>query len=328
MQALDLDVLQQWLAWRREGRRAWLVTVAKTFGASPRPPGSLLAMRDDGIVAGSVSGGCIEDDLVERREEFHGRKPHFVTYGVSGDEARRFGLPCGGSMEVIIECEVDTRDVEALLARIGAGEMIARHVDLSSGAWSLAHGEPMQACMRNAREFVSLHGPRWRMLLIGASDIARYIAEMAAPLDFKVFVCDPREEFRTAWRVDGSAWIEGMPDEAVLTFRPDVHSVVLAVSHDLKLDDMALLEALGSDAFYVGAVGSQKTSAARRARLADFDLTAAQTARLHGPAGLALGSRTPPEIAVAILAGLVAARNGVRLEKVVEQQQSSLRMAL
>src|SRR6516164_999580 len=137
MQSLDLDVLERARDWVREGRRVWLLTVAQTFGASPRPPGSLAAIRDDGILVGSVSGGCIEDDLVARRAEYGGRKPQFAAYGVTAEEARRFGLPCGGELEVIIEPEVAAADFESLLAAIAAGRIVARSVDLATGDWSL-----------------------------------------------------------------------------------------------------------------------------------------------------------------------------------------------
>ena len=321
MQSLDLDVLERALEWRREGRRVWLLSVARTFGASPRPPGSLAAIRDDGILVGSVSGGCIEDDLVRRREEYAGRKPHFVSYGVTADEARRFGLPCGGELEILVESEVAPADLEALLARIAEGRIVARQVDLATGAWSLAAASASDECERTDTRFTSVHGPRWRMLVIGASEIAHYLAEIAATVDYQVFVCDPREEYRTAWRSANAKWVDGMPDDAVLAFRPDPHTVILTVSHDPKLDDMALLEALKSDACYVGAVGSARTNAERRRRLAQFDLTAQQIARLHGPVGLSIGSRTPPEIAVAILADLVGARNGVMLERAEDAGQ-------
>jgi len=318
MQSLDLDVLENMLAWQRAGRRAWLVTVARTFGASPRPPGSLLAMRDDGILVGSVSGGCIEDDLVARREEFAGRRPRFISYGVTSEEARRFGLPCGGKLEVIVESAIPVADLEALLAHIASGRVIGRQVDLASGAWSFAPAQPTDECERTESRFTSIHGPRWRMLLIGASEIAHYLAEIATTVDYRVFVCDPREEYRLAWRVPGATFVEGMPDDAVAAMRPDGHTVVIAVSHDPKLDDMALLEALKSEAFYVGAVGSRQTSAERRKRLAGFDLSAREIARLRGPVGLSIGSRTPAEIAVAILADLIATRNGVMLERAGE----------
>ena len=315
MQSLDLDVLEHARAWRAEGRRAWLLTVAQTFGASPRPPGSLAAIRDDGILVGSVSGGCIEDDLVARRAEYAGTVPQFARYGVSAEEARRFGLPCGGELEIIIECDADVARLDALLARIAAGEIVARHVDLATGAWTLEHAGARDECARTAERFTSIHGPRWRMLIVGASEIAHYLAEVASTVDYQVFVCDPREEYRSAWRARGARWIDGMPDDAVVAFRPDGHSVILTVSHDPKLDDLALLEALKSDAFYVGAVGSARTSAERRKRLATFDLTPQQVARLHGPVGLAIGSRTPPEIALSILADLIASRNDIVLEK-------------
>ena len=321
MQSLDLDVLERARDWRRAGRRVWLLTVAQTFGASPRPPGSLAAIRDDGILVGSVSGGCIEDDLVARREQYAGRKPQFAAYGVSAEEAQRFGLPCGGELEVIIEPEVAVAELEALLERICAGRIVARHVDLASGDWTLAPAAAGDECARTEVRFTSVHGPRWRMLIIGGSEIAHYLAEVASTVDFQVFVCDPREEYKTAWRAKGATWIDGMPDDAVLAFRPDGHSVILTVSHDPKLDDMALLEALRSDAFYVGSVGSPRTSTERRKRLADFDLLPSQIARLRGPVGLSIGSRTPPEIALAILADLVASRNGIVLERVESDAQ-------
>jgi len=315
MQSLDLDVLERALEWRRNGRRVWLLTVAQTFGASPRPPGSLAAIRDDGILVGSVSGGCIEDDLVARRTEYAGRKPSFAAYGVTAEEARRFGLPCGGELEVIIEADVHAGELQQLLDHVARGEIVARSVDLASGDWSFALAGATDECERTATRFTSVHGPRWRMLIIGASEIAHYLAEVASTVDFQVFVCDPREEYRAAWRARSGQFIAGMPDDAVVAFKPDGHSVILTVSHDPKLDDMALLEALKSDAFYVGAVGSRRTSAERRKRLADFDLAPQQIARLHGPAGLGIGSRTPPEIALSILADLVATRNGIVLEK-------------
>jgi xanthine dehydrogenase accessory factor len=315
MQSLDLDVLERARDWRREGRRVWLLTVAQTFGASPRPPGSLAAIRDDGILVGSVSGGCIEDDLVARREEYAVRKPAFASYGVTSEEARRFGLPCGGELEVIIEPDVRVDEIESLLGHIASGRVVARHVDLATGDWSFAPDRPADECKRTNARFTSVHGPRWRMLIIGASEIAHYLAEVAATVDFQVFVCDPRAEYRNAWRSQGTSWIEGMPDDAVLAFKADGHSVILTVSHDPKLDDMALLEALKTEASYVGAVGSRRTSAERRKRLADFDVTPRQIAKLRGPVGLSIGSRTPPEIALSILADLIATRNGIVLEK-------------
>src|SRR5205085_6099538 len=159
MQSLDLDVLERVLEWRKGGHRVWLVTVAQTFGASPRPPGSLAAIRDDGILVGSVSGGCIEDDLVARRKEYSGRKPQFSRYGVTAEEARRFGLPCGGELEVIIEADVTAEQFESLLGEIAQGHIVARHVDLASGDWFLESSNAGAECERTETRFTSVHGP-------------------------------------------------------------------------------------------------------------------------------------------------------------------------
>jgi xanthine dehydrogenase accessory factor len=316
MQSLDFEVLEAARRWVAEGHRIWLVTVTQTFGASPRPPGSLMVMRDDGVLAGSVSGGCIEDDLIARRESFLGPVPILESYGINAEEARRFGLPCGGQLQVLVEPSIDAPRLDALFDRIARGEIFARIVNLATGEWRTRPASADDETHIDRQEFACIHGPRWRMLIIGASEIARYLAEMAKTLDFQVHVCDPREEYRNAWRIEGIQFLDGMPDDAVLAFKPDMHTVIVAVSHDPKLDDMALMEALKCDAFYVGAVGSKKTSDERRKRLrdvAEFGLSDRDVARLHGPVGLSIGSRTPPEIAVAILAELVAARNRVVL---------------
>src|SRR5688500_6948910 len=148
MQGLELDVLERARDGRVGGHRVWLLTVAQPFGASPRPPGSLAAVRDDGILVGSVSGGCIEDDLVVRRDEYRGEKPAFAAYGVSAEDARRFGLPCGGEVEVLVEPEVAVASLEALLARLGEGRVVARHVALSTGAWTLEAAKAGDECVR------------------------------------------------------------------------------------------------------------------------------------------------------------------------------------
>ena len=322
MQSLDIEVLEHAREWMRAGRRIWLVTVTQTFGASPRPPGSLMAMRDDGVVIGSVSGGCIEDDLVARRDDFTGAKPILERYGITSEDARRFGLPCGGELEVVIESALDDARLGELFSKIVAGEVFVRTLDLVTGQWRFHPASESDTTGRTAQAFACIHGPRWRLLIIGASEIARYLAEVAATLDFQVSVCDPREEYRSVWRVAGATFLDGMPDDAVVAFKPDPHTVIVAVSHDPKLDDMALMEALKTSAFYVGAVGSSKTSGERRKRLLDFDVSPAQVAKLHGPVGLAIGSRTPPEIAIAILAELVAARNGLVLSPACTMQSS------
>jgi xanthine dehydrogenase accessory factor len=316
MDSLDLQVLQQARDWKRAGHGVWLVTVIETWGSAPRPPGALLALRDDGLVVGSVSGGCVEDDLIDRVR--HGERVHRPTtlvYGVTKDEAARFGLPCGGTLRLVQEPLADAAWIDALLERTARHELVARRVDLDTGAVSLEparRGEPFALDGRAMRQ---VFGPRWRMLVIGAGQLSRVLAAMALPLDFEVTVCDPREEYHLTWDVPGTTFTKEMPDDAVLRLELDAHSAVVAVTHDPKLDDMVLLEALRSPCFYVGALGSRANTAKRRERLKLFDLADEEIARLHGPIGLDIGSRTPAEIAVSILAEIVAVRNGVALRQ-------------
>jgi xanthine dehydrogenase accessory factor len=316
MDSLDLTVLKQARDWVHEGRRTWLVTVAQTWGSAPRPPGALLALRDDGLVVGSVSGGCVEDDLIDRvRRGERVATPSTIVYGISKDEAARFGLPCGGTLQLVQEPLGDPAWIDALLERTARHELVARRVDLASGAVTLEparRGEPFELTDRAMRQ---VFGPRWRMLIIGAGQLSRALAEMALALDFEVICCDPREEYHLTWDVPGTTFTKEMPDDAVLRLELDAHSAVVAVTHDPKLDDMVLLEALKSPCFYVGALGSRANTAKRKERLAMFDLGEAEIGRLHGPIGLDIGSRTPSEIAVSILAEVIAVKNGVELRQ-------------
>jgi len=316
MDSLDLQVLRQARDWLHEGRRTWLVTVAETWGSAPRPAGALLALRDDGLVVGSVSGGCVEDDLIDRvRKGERVATPSTIVYGITKDEAARFGLPCGGTLRLVQEPLLQAAWIDALLERTARHELVARRLDLASGAVTLepAHrGEPFSLAQDAMRQ---VFGPRWRMLVIGAGQLSRVLAGMALALDFEVIVCDPREEYHLTWDVPGTTFTKEMPDDAVLRLELDAHSAVVAVTHDPKLDDMVLLEALKSPCFYVGALGSRANNARRRERLKLFDLTDAQIDRLHGPIGLDIGSRTPAEIAVSILAEVVSVKNGVLLRQ-------------
>jgi xanthine dehydrogenase accessory factor len=292
----------------------WLVTVLETWGSAPRPPGALLALRDDGLVVGSVSGGCVEDDLIERvRTGERVATPQLVNYGVSKEEAARFGLPCGGTLRLVQEPLVDAAWVDEVLARTGRHELVARVLDLASGTVRIEAGSRGQAFSFDGRTLRALFGPRWRLLIIGAGQLSRAVAQIALMLDFEVICCDPREEYHLTWDVPGTEFSKEMPDDLVLRLELDAHSAVVALTHDPKLDDMVLLEALKSPAFYIGALGSRVNTAKRRERLALFDLTPAQIDRLHGPIGLDLGARTPAEIAVSVAAEIVAVRNEVAL---------------
>ncbi|MFN3630909.1 MAG: XdhC family protein, partial [Casimicrobiaceae bacterium] len=165
---------------------------------------------------------------------------------------------------------------------------------------------------------ITVHGPRFRLLLIGAGELSRFVAQFALALGDEIIVCDPRDAYDEAWRsLPAVARSRAMPDDYVRALAPDRRTAVIALSHDPKLDDLALIEALSSEAFYVGALGSRKTIAARRERLREFGLTEAQLARLRGPVGLDIGARSTAEIALAIVAELTALRRGVSLAKPV-----------
>ena len=313
MDSIDLEVLKTAADWIAAGLRCQLVTVVKTWGSSPRPIGALLAICESGQVVGSVSGGCIEDDLIAevRRAGITRTLPEIVSYGISADEAHRFGLPCGGTIELAIEPLGAASGVAELLERLDRHELVARRLDLHSGAVTLSRCPPGVTLQLDDAALTSVHGPRWRLFIIGAGQLSRFVAQVATAMDYHVTVCDPREEYRVGWHVPGVRVVHVMPDDLVLDSALDSRSAVLALTHDPKLDDLALMEALKSDAFYVGAIGSRANNASRRERLKLFDVSDAQLARLHGPVGLYIGSKTPAEIAISILAEMTAVKNGV-----------------
>lgn len=315
MDSVDLEVLKRSTEWLSTGRHVLLVTVVRTWGSSPRPEGAMLAIRDDGLVVGSVSGGCIEDDLVNsvRQHGITATQCEAVIYGVSADEARRFGLPCGGTIELVLEPLSTKSQMAQLLQHVGDGRLVARRLDLETGDALLSPARMIDGLSFDGRVLVTIHGPRYRMLVIGASQLSRYLVQIAVGLDYHVTVCDPREEYFETWDIPGVTLVRGMPDDTVQAMNLDERCAVLALTHDPKLDDLALMEALKSPAFYVGALGSRANNAKRRERLKEFDLTEENIARLHGPVGLYIGSRTPPEIAVSILAEITAVKNGVLL---------------
>ena len=315
MESLDLRVLSDALAWKQAGHRVTLVTVVETWGSAPRPPGALLAVRDDGLVSGSVSGGCVEDDLIARIQAGEYEQlshPSMVAYGVTKEEASRFGLPCGGTLRLVQEPVQDTAWIEEVLARTQAHQLVARTVSLKDGAVQLRDAQRGEALHFDGITLTTLFGPRWRLLLIGAGQLSQAVAQMAGMLDFEVLVCDPREEYAATLQMSGVTRVMGMPDDVVTALHPDAHTAIVALTHDPKLDDLALLEALNSDAFYVGALGSRRNQATRKVRLAEhFDLSDEALARLHGPVGLHLGAKTPAEIAISIMAEIVQVKNHV-----------------
>ena len=329
MENLDVMVLRQLRDWRSAGRSALLATVVRTWGSSPRPVGSIMALADDGAVVGSVSGGCIEDDLIARYSRVDGKvrsataspmpsagAPQWVKYGVTADEAHRFGLPCGGTLELLLEFDPDTASLGRLVEQLEQGRLMQRTVALGSGAAQIAEALAPAELTVDTDQLTNTFGPEYRMLLIGAGQLAEYLATMAMFSGFAVTLCDPRTEYRAGFSVAGVTVTTEMPDDAVTAFRADRRSCVVALTHDPKLDDLALLEALETDAFYVGAIGSRRNAQARRERMTEhFGQTEATLARLRGPIGIYIGSKTPPEIAVSVMAEILAVKNAVTLPR-------------
>ncbi|MDQ8033896.1 MAG: XdhC family protein [Bordetella sp.] len=317
MDSLDVQVLQTARDWAARGDAVALVTVVRTWGSSPRPVGAMMALNRDGRTVGSVSGGCIEDDLIDRHagpeaQGWDGAPVATLRYGVSADEAHRFGLPCGGTIELVVEFAPDPDTTAALLAQLRAGQLVRRTVCLETGRVTLSASDRPAPLQCDARTLAVTLGPAYRMLLIGAGNLAAYVATIAGFNGFEVTVCDPRrEQLHTLSDLNLRITTE-MPDDAVLAFRPDARSCIVALSHDPKLDDMALLEAIHSEAFYVGAIGSRRNNRARRERfITHFGESPASLARLRGPIGLYIGSKTPAEIAVSLMAEVIAVKNGV-----------------
>ncbi len=318
MDSVDQQVLRTSVSWFNEGSRVVLATIVDTWGSSPRPPGAMLAIKGDGQVVGSVSGGCVEDDLIAKiRENTIGiSNPEMTFYGVTKKEAQKFGLPCGGTLKIVLEPVKKESLLAELLERVERQELTSRSLNMKTGEVTLKLASREDCLSVDEQILKTIHGPQWRLLIIGAGQLSQYIAQMAGALDYFVTVCDPREEYSMGWPTDLGLLTSAMPDDVVQSMNIDSHTAVVAVTHDPKLDDLALMEALKSPAFYVGALGSRKTSAARKKRLALFDLTQGELEQLHGPVGLRIGGKTPPEIALSILAEMTAVRYQINLASI------------
>lgn len=317
MNSLDQQVVVQLSEWLEADKQCWLCTIISTFGSSPRPVGSLLACNEDGLYCGSLSGGCVEDDLREsiNKRELATSKPEKITYGVTVEDVQRLGLPCGGTLEVVIEpIKPDQQQLYRSLAdKISGRDLVTRIVDLETGKASLEDADTFQPLEINDNTLRHTYGPSFQLLLIGAVQVAYYLANMAQALDYQVEVCDPRAELVETTPINNAPVINAMPDDWLRSKTLDQQTAVIALCHDPRIDDMALMEALQeSQAFYIGAMGSDRTSSQRRERLAMLDITEEQIEKLHAPVGLDIGSKTPPEIAIAILAELTSLRARAR----------------
>ncbi|MEW8624777.1 MAG: XdhC family protein [Candidatus Thiodiazotropha sp.] len=309
----DLEVIRTAADWLVEGVPVALVTVLKTWGSSPRPPGSLLAIHKAGHTVGSVSGGCVEETLVAShcKGELGEESPTLVDFGVEKVEAERLGLPCGGRLELMVELLNSADSLKPLLDRMGEGQLIARRVVLESGEVTLQSGGAGIEFEVNRNWVTKVYGPAWQLLLIGNGQIARHLARIAITLDYRVTICDPRAEFIDQNPLVGVHYSKRMPDDEVAGLKDVARTAVVTLAHDPRQDDLGLTAALERAVFYIGALGSRRTAKKRRERLTEIGHSADQIARIHAPAGLSIGSKRPAEIALSILAEITAVRNRV-----------------
>jgi xanthine dehydrogenase accessory factor len=321
VQHLDLQVVQQAGQWARDGLRVWLCTVLGTYGSAPRAPGSLLAVSEAGHWVGSLSGGCVEEDFLERvaTGEFASRVA-LVRYGDGSDSRGNIRLPCGGLLDVLVENLPGDCASQAHLAQLEAALLgrrrLLREVELGSGAWQLhddpSHGPRVELGEGRVRLRI---GAAQRLLLAGYSSVAQYCAEFGKGLGFEVVLCDPRDEVMDNLVLDGIEIRRELPSEFIAHGGCHRDTAVVALTHDPKIDDLAMLEAVRTEAFYIGVMGSRATSDKRRERLRRIGgLDDAELARIHAPIGLNLGSKTPAEIALAVLADILRTRSGVARE--------------
>ncbi len=309
-----LNQLNQWLA---QGIQPWLATVIETYGSSPRPKGSMMIYHPSKGIIGSLSGGCIEQELISQLNTgliSTNNLPKVIRYGESEEQRSRLALPCGGYLDILLETIAPQQKEHfmtiqnALESRIG----ISRQVEINSGKIKTAYNNSNNEIELNHQFLIHTLKPHDKLLLVGAGEVARCLAEITKNLDFEVTLCDFRDEFIQGWQVEGVQVIQAMPDDLIHEAFHDQHCAIVALAHDPRLDDMAMMEALKTDAFYIGAMGSFVTSTKRRERLTELELDAKQIGKLHAPIGLDIHSRTPYEIAVSISAHLIEQRANSR----------------
>ncbi|KJJ97094.1 XshC-Cox1 family protein [Pseudomonas sp. 21] len=321
MQHLDLQVVRQALQWSNVGQRVWLCSVLFTYGSAPRAPGSLLAVNASGQWVGSLSGGCVEDDFLERVAEGEFSEPVVVVrYGDGTDTRSNIRLPCGGILDVLVENLAPDCDVQAHLRELESALLgqrrLLREVNLQDGSRRLSddheHGPRVERDEASVRLRV---GAAQRLLLAGYSSVAHFCAEFGKGLGFEVILCDPREEALDGVVLDGIEIRRELPSIFIANGGCHADTAVVALTHDPKIDDLAMLEAVRTEAFYIGVMGSRTTSDKRRERLHRIGgLNDAELARVHAPIGLNLGSKTPAEIALAVLADILRTRSGIARE--------------
>lgn len=303
-----LKILLTARGWLEDGQTVYLFHVAQAWGSSPRPVGSLMAVNSVGQHIGSVSGGCVEADLFTRiqNNEFCEQSIRLIEY--SNETHHNITLPCRGHMQILLETMHDSKQLQPIIEAIESRSSILRqvHIDPAQVTYSQT---PSSYANFDGQILNEPYGPAWRVLLIGANDLAMHVARQCLLLDYEVVISEPREEYRQNWLLCDCELTPLMPDEAVEKYVNDEHSAVLALTHDPKLDDLAILQALYSPAFYIGALGSKRSAERRKDTMSKMDLNPLLLDKLDAPIGLNIGSRSPAEISVAIAARLIQVRN-------------------
>jgi xanthine dehydrogenase accessory factor len=319
------------LAWADEGRRVAIATVISTWGSSSRPVGSQLILDSNGAFEGSVSGGCIEPAVIaEALDVIKSGRPEITSFGVSNQQAWDVGMTCGGRIEILIESiDVKRPALEKMIDSERSNSPVCLVTDIETGGDMVVKPydteilnrvpaglrdviidavkrEICVTCELNEKKYY-IHGiyPNPRLIIVGAVDISRALAQIARLANYNVVIIDPRAAFATAERFAGMDLFVEWPDEALEVMTIDRRTAIVVLTHDPKIDDPALKAALRSKAFYIGALGSRKTHADRLKRLRMEEFTEEELVRIHGPVGLDIGARTHIEIAVAIMAEII-----------------------
>lgn len=300
------DALSMMLA----GERVALATVIKTWGSSPRPLGAVMAITESRKFVGSVSGGCIEDELINR---VGGQFPAYAELIEYSSETTRT-LPCGGTLLLLLEPLDSISDLNEMVRELKSGISIVRSIKLEPLETSWRMAEKNDQSRLSADRLELLYERSWQILIVGMGELSQWVYQLANLIDYEVKVCEPREDYRKSWTFLESETYTDYPDDFVRLVEPDRQTCVLALTHDPKIDDMAIIEALASDAFYIGALGSRRTTNNRADRLRDhFGMNDNDLQRLHAPIGLDLNTRKPQEIALSIMTEITAVRNRVEI---------------
>lgn len=316
MKLEDTIVVEQTLEWLKTGIPVYFVTVVKTTGSSPRPVGSIMSINQDGTFVGSVSSGCIEELLREKLLKDTGvtKFPACFEYGGSKAEAERLQLPCGATIKLLVESINKSTDFEIIKKNLKEGKTSLRTLDFDTGDTHVSSSENADAFSYSDGKLKRIFGPTWQLLLVGAGDVSYYLAQMAEALNYQVTVCEPRNEYTESWILDNSILDNRMPDDIINSIPGINRCAIVALTHDPRLDDLAMLEALSSGAFYIGALGSTRNNEKRKERLRSMSVSEKDIEKLHGPVGLSIGSKTPAEIAVSIMAEIIAVRSTLKAD--------------